>query len=238
MSRSGSSCSADPSVDTRPHLPPPTPRRRPGWRSTLLTIGLIGSLSLALAAPPAAAESPTEVAAELQLDGVFVAPGREADEAALTQTVQEARARGIRVVVVLPNDPQPTVASFARRVMEAADADAAVIFPAEGGLEAHTIEEFESANLRAESAARSKSTPADAVEAYAEQLLTEPERRVPPIVGQVITIVILLALVLAAAVASEQLLRRMLRPSTDPKSPSSGNQRRDLAGRAGKLVDR
>lgn len=197
---------------------------------------------LALAAvTPAGAESPTEVAEELATDGVFVAPGREIDEAGLAVAVEEARARGLRLVVVVPNDPQPTVTAFARRVQEASDADVAIVFPIEGGVEAFAIEEFESAHIRSLTAARAKSSPVEAVETYTEQLLTEPTTSLPPIVGQLITIVVLLALVLAGAVAVEQLLRRMLSRGNRTKRPSSpgrGAMQRDLLGRAGRLVDR
>lgn len=43
---------------------------------------------------PAGAESPLAVAEEVAGDGVFVAPGREIDEAGLIMAVQEAQARG------------------------------------------------------------------------------------------------------------------------------------------------
>ncbi|MEL7158715.1 MAG: hypothetical protein AAFN30_19260, partial [Actinomycetota bacterium] len=104
--------------------------------------------------------------------------------------------------------------------------------------EAHAIEDFESAHVRSLTAARAKSSPVEAVETYTEQLLTEPTTSLPPIVGQLVTVVVLLALILAAAVAIEQLLRRLLSGGRGPKSPSGGLARRDLVARAGRLVDR
>ena len=73
--------------------------------------------------------------------------GGDLNEELMVTTVQQARARGLRLVVVAPIDPQPVAAAFARRVQEASDADAAIVFPTEGGFEAHVIDEFESVQL-------------------------------------------------------------------------------------------
>ncbi|MDH3682901.1 MAG: hypothetical protein OEV40_23460 [Acidimicrobiia bacterium] len=215
MPRRGSSCSAD--HGGGPRRPGRQPlgrlrRRRARERPSLCqraVVGLVAAL-LVLIATPAGAESPVEVAEDLAVDGVFVAPGRtDLDEVAIAESIRQARARGLRLVVVAPNDPQPDASAFARRVLEASDADAALVFPTEGGLEAHVIDEFDSASLRALGAGRSKSNPVAAVEAFTDELLVQPATSVPPIVGQVLRIVLLLAVVLAGAVAIEQLLRRM-----------------------------
>jgi len=159
---------------------------------------------------PAAAESPLEIAEAVAVDGVYQAPGRdELDEEAIAESVREARARGLRLVVVAPNDPQPDPAAFARRVLEASDVDAALVFPPGGGLEAHVVDEFESASLRALAAGRSKLDPVVGVEAFTDELLAEPVRTLPPVVGQILRLVLFLAVTLAGAVAIEQLLRRM-----------------------------
>ena len=197
-------------------------------------IGLVLGLA---AGGPAAAESPVAVAEDLAIDGVYVAPGREdIDETMIAESIREARARGLRLVVVAPIDPQPSAEAFARRVLEASDADAALVFPTEGGLEGHVIDELESASLRALTAGRSKASPQDAVEAFTVELLTEPDRSLPPIVGQLVRGVLVLAILLAGAVAIEQLLRRMFpkkrvlvaegdgRPSDEPQ------RERDPAG--------
>ncbi len=172
---------------------------------------VISTLGLVTLAPTmAGAESPLDLAEDLAVDGVYLAPGRtEIDEAAIADLIREARARGLRMVVVAPNDPQPTAEAFARRVLEASDADAALVFPTEGGLEANVIDEFESASLRALAAGRAKASPEAAVEAYTEELLVEPVRTLPPIIGQLVRGVLFLALILAAAVGFEQLLRRI-----------------------------
>lgn len=201
MTRGGSSCSAS---DSGPIL-------RSGTLFALLFVAFLPVYAVFFPGS-AAAESPIEVADELSIDGVYIAPGREEmDEEGLAASIQQARARGLRLVVVAPIDPQPDAASFARRIQEASDADAAIVFPAEGGLEAHVIDEFESARLRALGTARSKASPVAAVEAFSEELLTEPNRALPSIVGQIVAIVVLLALALAGAVAIEQLLRRLFR---------------------------
>lgn len=211
------------------------PSTRPWFRGVAVLVAAVLA-ALAFPAAPAGAEDPLEVAEELAFDGVFVAPGRDIDEAGMAAAVQQARARGLNLAVIAPRDPQPTVSAFARRVQEAAGADVAIVFPTEGGIEAHAIEEFESAHIRSLTAARAKATPVEAVETYTEELLTEPTTRLPPIISQLVTIVVLLALVLVAAVAIEQLLRRMLAGSR--KTTSSGGRGRDLLGRAGRLVDR
>lgn len=172
-------------------------------------LAMLGALTLGLG--PAGAESPLEVAEELAADGVYVAPGRDdVDGESIAVSIAQARALGLRLVVVAPNDPQPDAAAFARRVLEASDVDAAVVFPTEGGLETYVIDEFDSAGLRAQSAARSKATPEAAVEAFTEELLAEPVRSLPPIIGQLITGVLLLAAVLIGVVVIEQALRRLL----------------------------
>ncbi len=188
---------------------------------------------------PAGAESPTEVAEDLAVDGVFLAPGRVLDEEGLIVAVQEARARGLRMVVVAPNDPQPTASAFARRVAEASDADVAIVFPREGGLEAFAVDDFESGHLRALGAARAQATPLGAVQAYTAEVLSEPERPVPPIISQLVTVLVLLALILGAVVAIEQLLRRLLRRGGRGRNPvSRRNLGDELPGRTGTLVDR
>lgn len=186
-------------------------------------------LTLVLAAmgftpAPVLAEPPLEVAEAVAIDGVFQAPGRdELDEEAIAESIRGARARGLRLVVVAPNDPQPDPAAFARRVLEASDADAALVFPPEGGMEAYVIDEFESASLRALAAGRSKSDPVVAVEAFTDELLAEQVRTLPPIVGQIGRGVLFLAVALAGAVAIEQLLRRMFPRGRVVSSESSTN---------------
>ena len=201
MQRRGSSCSASSSSTGSSSL-----RRVAVALLTLVAL----ALSALLPADVAAAESPIVVAEELAIDGVYVAPGRDdIDEAAIAESIREARARGLRLVVVAPTDPQPSAEAFARRVLEASDADAALVFTIDGGLEGHVIDELESASLRALAAGRALSEPPAAVDAFTHELLNEPDRSLPPIIGQLARGVLVLAILLAGAVAIEQLLRRM-----------------------------
>lgn len=174
--------------------------------SAILVVTLLTPLGLA------SAESPLGVAEELAVDGVYVAPRRQdIEEEPLIESIRRARARGLRLVVTAPVDPTPDAQSFARRVLEASDADASIVFPTEGGLEIEVIDEFESASFRAFAAARSKATPEAAVDAFTTELLAEPARTMPKIVRRVAIAVLLLAAILAGAVAIEQVLRRIFR---------------------------
>lgn len=191
----------------------------PQARAAAAVLVVAALVTGSIAASPAAAESPIRVAEELAIDGVYVAPGRsdQVDEPAIAESIRQARALGLRLVVVAPADPQPDAAAFARRVLEASDADAALVFPEEGGMEAHVIDELESASLRARAAGRSRANPVAAVDAFTDELLAEPARELPPIIGRIVMAVMALALVLGGAVIIEQLLRRVLRrPRREP----------------------
>ncbi len=167
---------------------------------------------------PAGAETPTEVAEAVAVDGVYAAPGgADLDQEAAAEAVRAARARGLRLVVIAPEDPQPDPAAFARRVLEASDVDAALVFPIDGPVESSVADDLSSANLRALAAAREATDPVAAVEVFTDELLTEPERSVPPIVGQLVQAVLLMALVLAGAVAAEYFLRRVFPRRRSPR---------------------
>ena len=202
MPRSGGSCSAGSGAEVSAH-------RAIEAALALIAATLIVTTWLT-SGSPAGAESPSALAAgELASDGVYVAPGRaDMAEEDLTESIEKARALGLRLVVVAPDDPQPTAIAFARRVQEASDADAAIVFPPEGGLEAHVIDELESARFRALDEARGQPNPALAVDAFTTELLAEPSQALPPIVRQVVLLVLVLAFILAGTVALEQLRRR------------------------------
>jgi len=158
---------------------------------------------------PAQAETPAAVVMELDVDGVFIARSRSAehDEQAMRQSIERARAMGLRVVVAAPVDPQPSPLAFARRILEASDADVALVYPPEGGLETFVIDDFESAQFRALAAARSKSGDAAAIDAFVEELVAEPAQPVPEIVRRLVLIMMALAIILAVLVVLESLLR-------------------------------
>jgi len=203
MPRSGASCSTE-----RPSIGPPVagPARR-----ALAGLGVVGlGLAAVLAGPPAAlAESPTQLASELAIDGAYVAPERtDVTEADLVEQTNHARALGLRLVVVVPSDPRPSPEAFARRILEATDSDVALVFPPGGGLEASVADDLQSQSLRALSAARSKADPVLATEVYIDTVLAEPSRSVPAVVSRTILGVLVLAVVLGGVVLLEQAIRR------------------------------
>ncbi len=175
---------------------------------------LVLALALLVAAP-AGAESPSAVAEELFDDGVFVGVGRdEIDELSLIAAVEDARFDGLRLVVVAPDDPQPTAAAYARRIQEQTEADAAIVFPPEGEPQTYVIEDLSTTRIRATEAAREFSEPARAVEAFATELGTTSEAGTPPIVNQLMRALVLMALVIGVVVAIEQGVTRLRKSDT------------------------
>lgn len=161
-----------------------------------------------------AAESPVAVAEEVADDGVFVGFGRrDIDEDALIAAVENARFDGLRLVAVVPRDPQPTASAFARRVQEQTEVDAALVFPADGPLETYVINELSSARIRATEAAREFDDPARAVEAFATEITSTRTTETPEIVGQIMNALVLLALVIGVVVIIEQAVARLRRPA-------------------------
>lgn len=151
-------------------------------------------LATAIGASPASAEDPSVIAEAVSEDGVFVAPGRsEIDEAELEAVVQNLRFQALRVVVVAPNDPQPSSAAFARRIQEATDADIAIVFPPESEdeevevrVEAFVIDDLQENHYRALQEARGFSDPARSVEAFGKEIQAEREVERPAIIGQLL----------------------------------------------------
>lgn len=185
------------------------PRRR--VTRTALGLGLGGLvlivLSPLLSVGVAQAETPTEVAEEVESDGVYVARGRDdIDEEAMAAVVQDQRFDGLRLVIVAPRDPQPTARAFARRVQEATDADIAIVFPIQGELEAYVIEDLGERKLRALTEARRLTDPVRSVETFAREITTEPEAETPAIIGQITRAVIYMAAGLLIIVLIEQLI--------------------------------
>lgn len=184
----------------------------------LAGLGVLGTAVIAALVGPsvALAESPTALASELAIDGAYVAPERtDVAEADLVEQTNHARALGLRLVVVVPNDPRPSPEAFARRILEATDSDVALVFPPGGGLEASVADDLQSPNLRALSAARSKADPVLATEVYIDTVLAEPSRSVPAVVSRTILAVLILAVALGAVVLAEQGIRRGARSPGD-----------------------
>ncbi len=153
----------------------------------------------------ASAEAPTALADELNQDGVYVSRVRtDIDEEALEAAVKEVGFTGLRLVAVAPIDPQPDGEAFARRIQEAVDADAALVFMADGTLETFVIDDLASARVRATEKAEAVEDPARAVLVFADELTSPRVEGRPAIIGQLIMAVLLMGLAIGLIVGIEQ----------------------------------
>jgi len=161
----------------------------------------------------AGAENPTDVQAELADDGIYVAPGRtnDVDTGAVLATIERARAEGVSMQVLWPDEPQPNAGAFARRVQELNNADVVLVFGPEGELGSHVAEDYEDGSIRAFNAARDATGAPAKADAYLTGLLEEPVRERPEIISTLVRwIAILIALLVAGAVG-EQMIRKYKR---------------------------
>ncbi len=183
---------------------------------TLLVLGVFST------AAPAAAESPVALTEELEPDGVFVSRIRtEIDEAALEAAIAEVRSDGLQLVAVAPIDPQPNGEAFARRIQEALESDAAIIFMPDGTIETYVIDELTPAQVRAAEKASAIADPARATLAFADELTSERVPGRPALVGQLITALVLFGIAIGLIVAIEQAVagnrRRRTEQGTGPR---------------------
>jgi len=164
----------------------------------------------ALSASAAFAENPIDIVAELADDGVFIAPSRstEADPGMFIPVIERARADGVTMAVVWPEDPQPNTGAFARRVQEASLADVVLVFGPDDTFGSFVSEDYEEDSIRASAAARSVSEPSARASAYLTGLLEEPVRERPAIVNQLVRWIIILLAVLVAGAVGEQMIRK------------------------------
>jgi len=171
-----------------------------------LSIVLVVALaSVAGLAPMAAAESPAALVDELNQDGVYVSRVRvDIDEESVEAAIKEVSFTGLRLVAVAPIDPQPNGSAFARRIQEAVDADAAIIFMEDGSLETFVIDDLAPARIRATEKAQAVEDPARAVLVFADELTSERSPGRPAIIGQLIMAVLLMGLVVGLIVGVEQ----------------------------------
>ncbi len=176
-----------------------------------VTVGLVASLvALLAAATPTGAEQPYDVVDETADDGTFVARDLAAiyDETAWAPAVERARAAGVDLRVLAPADPIPGAAAFALRLRQLADADAVIVFDAEGQLFADVGEDWTDGRYRALVAAREATDPVTAVEVYVTELTTEPVAEMPGLVRRLAVIVFLLVLAIGALTFAELTLRQ------------------------------
>ncbi len=199
------------------------PRRHPSSirRVAAVVVGLLAVLIPAITPVPAAAESPTALSEELASDGVYVSRVRtEVDEAALEAAVQQIRSEGLLLVVVAPIDPQPDGEAFARRVQEAVESDAAIIFMPDGSVETYVVDELAPARIRATEKAQAIADPARATLAFADELTSERVAGRPELVGRLLTALLLFGLAIGGIVAIEQAITANRRKRTDHQARS------------------
>jgi len=177
-------------------------------RLILAFAGLLVAV-FALTIHPAAAENPIDIVPELVDDGIFIASSRssEADPGMFIPVVERARAAGVSMAVVWPQDPQPNTEAFARRVQEASLADVVLVFGPDDAFGSFVAEDFEEDSIRAASAARDESEPVAKASAYLTGLLEEPIRSRPEIVDQLVRWIILLLAALVVGAVGEQMIR-------------------------------
>lgn len=196
---------------------------RPSFRSVLWAVLALTTAAIVAMVDPASAETPTEVVAGLADDGVFVAPtAAHVDQGTvpeLAEVVASARDIGINLVIVAPVDPQPDAESFSLRVLQAAEADTALlaeavlVLPPEGELEASVVDDYTDFVVPALEAARRSPNPQAASEAFVARLDHEPDRSLPATVRNVLAVVVLMLAVLGFAVVLERIVRRRRAPA-------------------------
>ena len=183
---------------------------------------LVATVGLLVVVTPALAESPVALSEELTNDGVYVSRVRtEIDEITLEAAVNEIRNEGLQLVVVAPIDPQPDGEAFARRIQEAVEADAALIFMPDGSIESYVIDELTPARIRATEKAEAIADPARAVLAFADELTSEREAGRPELIGRLITALVLCGLVIGLVVGVEQTVAANRRRRAEERSRSS-----------------
>jgi hypothetical protein len=159
---------------------------------------------------PALAENPSEVVAELADDGVYIAAVRttEADPASFLPVIERARSEGLSMIVLFPEEPQPSTAAFARRMQETTNVDVALVFGPDGVLGVFVSEDYEDATIRATSAARELTEPVESADAFLTGLLEEPVRERPVIINDLVRWIVILLGVLVAGAVGEQAIRQ------------------------------
>ena len=152
-------------------------------------------------------ETPTLLAEKLQDSGVYVGPGRsDADAGPLEEAVLRAREEGLELVILVPDEPEPSASAFARRMQEKTEADAAIVFPPEdGALQAYAAEEYESNRTRALNRAQEQDDPSAAIEIYVDELQSDGSRNVPVFV---LILVVAVLVLLYGAYGASSLLER------------------------------
>ncbi len=196
--------------------------------------GLAGLVAPALSPAVVSAESPAEVAEDLQ-GNVYIGRTRQSEFTAedFAPAVAAAAREGHRLLVIAPNESVPSGEAFALRVRQFDDADITISFTETGVIEASVIEDLSERENQALDAARAAATPRAAADAYIETLLTVPEREVPETINQVVTAVIYLTLALGVVVFLELLIRSFRKYRHKKKRRAAAEARAEAAAIAG-----
>ncbi len=183
---------------------------------------------LVLPLVPAGAEHPSDIVPELADDGVFIAAARsdEADPGMFLPAIEEARAGGVSMAVVWPDDPQPNTGAFARRVQEASMVDVVLVFGPDDEFGSFVSEDYQDDSIRAAAAAREVDEPSAKASAFVGGLLEVPVRERPAIVNDLVRWIILLLAALVVGAVGEQMIRsfkksrKLKQPETETETVS------------------
>ncbi len=180
------------------------------WTGLAVAFFVLALAPAVLTAGPAAAENPGDILPELADDGVYIASSRssEADPGMFLLVIEQARADGVSMAVLWPDDPQPNTGAFARRIQEASMLDVVLVFGPDGVLGSFVSEDYEEGSIRASAAARASAEPATRASAYLTGLLEEPVRERPAIVNDLVRWVVILLAALVAGAVGEQMIRQ------------------------------
>ena len=196
------------------------------WLLRVLAVVGVAGLTVS-SASPAGAEQPSQVLAAMGDDGVYIAPERadDLDEVGLAEIVTEARASGIGLMFVAPNETQPSAEAFALRVRQAAGVHGVVVFPVEGDIEVSLGEPHADDEVRAREAARTAASAETAARAVLIEMSVVRQAGLPPAVRNVIIGVVALLVMLIAATVAEQFLRSPSRTESRPGESEPGDAR-------------
>ncbi len=156
------------------------------------------------------AETPTEVIEASADTGVFIARSRQDVEAeTFARALDSARVAGLKLIVVVPAEPQPDARAFALRVRQAGDeVDAVLVVDTDGLIYTSVGEDYSDAASRAGDAAESGLAPGRAASAFVHELTVELVVEKPALFARVMNWAALLMVVLAVAVLLEILWRQ------------------------------
>ncbi len=173
-----------------------------------LSVGAVGS-GQTMFNLVASAESPTEVIEASTGSGIYVARSRhDIDPSTFDRAMASANSAGLNLVVVVPDDPQPSAKAFALRVRQAGeDVDAVLLVDAQGKVFTSVGEEYSEAASRASEAAESGLAPGRAASAFVHELTVELVVERPALFGRIMNYAAVLFVVLAVVIMLEILWR-------------------------------